>query len=158
MGPLASEATTLHQSGCTFSQVCLGFRGCHVPIYIIGLSIVVIRASHRGERCFSPDLLCGPAGNCQWFTWTHPDLFLEPECPPKAGAPEATHSLREKAAQEECLSLSWDLPDFYLPRKQSQRGSIHAGDGSLRRRPPPQEAVVRGQCSQPPMRCSLQLH
>lgn len=63
--PRASEATT---PPCTEAAVpspmsALGFCGCHFPVHVIRLPVIVlIWASCWGRRCFSRDSLWGPAG------------------------------------------------------------------------------------------------
>lgn len=145
-GPLASEATTLLQGSCTFSQVRprlpwrprphLHNRALHLrphrgfpqgrEVLLSGLALWTGRRTVSGSH--------GHTQTCSWSQNAHPGL--EP--------PEATRSLKERLPWTRVCPGSGICQIFVcLPGKQSQWGSIHAGEGSLRRRPRSQGAVVK---------------
>lgn len=101
----------------------LGFRGLYVLVHVIRLPVILIWTSCRGGRCFSWDLLCGPAGRqSDGSQWIHPALFPQPECPPWGSNPQRPqNSLKEKAALDgvSVLALGFDRDLSYLGSRKS---------------------------------------
>lgn len=150
MGPLASEATTPHQGSCTFSQVCprlpwrprphLHNRALHRRHrgFLQGREVLLSGLALRTSR----RTVSGSHGRTQTRSWSqnaHPGLKPRGHTQPEGKGCPAPTSV--------CPGSGICQVFMCLPGKQSQWGSIHAGDGSLSRRPRPQGAVVQGQCS-----------
>lgn len=105
----------------------LGFRGLYVLVHIIRLPVILIWTSSRGGRCFSWDVLCGPAGRqSDGSQWIHPVLFPKPECPPWVPNPEATKQPEGKAALDGVSVMALGFDRFVPPGEQKECDSIHA--------------------------------
>lgn len=128
-GPLASEATTLHQGSCTFPQVCprlpwqprprLHNRALHRrphwgfpqgrEVLLSGLALWTGRRTVSGSH--------GHTQTCSWSQNDHPEL--------EAPLPPPTHTQPEgKAAWRECLSGSWGS-DFCLSALEAESVGLH---------------------------------
>lgn len=68
------------------SRASLGFDGCHVPIHVIGLPVVLVWASYRVGRCFPRDRLCDPRADGQ-RVHTHRPSPVPATTPPAGKAP-----------------------------------------------------------------------
>lgn len=100
----------------------LGFCGHHIPVHIVGLPAVLVRAPCPGGRRFSQDLLCG---------WT--DQWA-------GGQTDDSHGhTQERLPWPVCLSRLWDLPETCPTPGAGKCDPIPAAG-----RPPAQEDLPSG--------------
>ena len=113
----------------------LGFGGCHIPVHIIGLPVLVW-ASCQGKRCFPQGCFCGPRG--RWSEGSHG--HAQPS-PVSAGGTTQTTG---KAHWLVCPSLPFcHLPAVRPARRRAGAIPSKPLDGQWPRRTRPQ----RLQCS-----------